>query len=441
MGDAATRAKWLALAAALLGWMFDGFEMGIFPLVARPALVDVLGLTDQAALAAPTNPDETSRKEATARIDARVGPWFGGITAAFLVGAACGGWLFGWLGDRVGRVRAMIFSVLTYACFTGLCGLAQSAPQLAGLRFLSALGMGGEWALGVALVMECWPHESRPLLAGLIGAAGNAGYLLTAALTTAVSWAGAPIGDGGWRWVLAACVLPAFLTFFLRSFVPESERWRAASASGPPPRLAAIFTPELRGRSMMGAILAGVALIGTWGSVQWIPPWVLKQTGEQHQANLAQVASSVGAMAGCVFGALLAGRLGRRWTYFGLSAGSLAACAVLFWTTWPPGPFLSVWFFVAVALAAATTASFYGWLPLYLPELFPTRVRATGQGFAFNAGRLIAAVGAGFQGVLMSDRVFHGNYAQAGATISLIYIAGLFVVWLAPETRGRPMPE
>jgi sugar phosphate permease len=237
-------------------------------------------------------------------------------------------------------------------------------------------------------------------------------------------------------------VLPAFLTFFLRSFVPESQRWQAAAASGPPPRLAAIFTPELRGRSVMGAILAGVALIGTWGSVQWIPPWVLKQTGEQqNQANLAQVASSVGAMAGCVLGALLAGRLGRRWTYFGLSAASLFACAGLFWTTWQPGPALSVWFFIAVALAAATTASFYGWLPLYLPELFPTRVRATGQGFAFNAGRIIAAVGVGFQGVLMSDRVFNGNYARAGATISLIYFVGLFAVWLAPETRGRPMPE
>src|SRR5262249_37466356 len=154
------RGKWMALAAALLGWMFDGLEQGLFPLVARPALQDLLGASPEREISV----------------------WFSVATAGFLVGAATGGVLFGWLGDRIGRVRAMTLSVLTYAVFSGLCGFATTASQVAGLRFISALGMGGEWSLGVALVMEIWPDRSRALLAGVIGAAANFGYLLIALL-------------------------------------------------------------------------------------------------------------------------------------------------------------------------------------------------------------------------------------------------------------------
>src|SRR5258708_16310719 len=153
-----SRGQWMALAAALLGWMFDGLEQGLFPLVARPALLDLLGSADEG----------------------KIGLWFSVATAGFLVGAATGGVLFGWLGDRIGRVRAMTLTVLTYAMFSGLCGLATAAWQIAVLRFCSALGMGGEWSLGVALVMEIWPEKSRALLAGLIGAAANVGFLLIA---------------------------------------------------------------------------------------------------------------------------------------------------------------------------------------------------------------------------------------------------------------------
>ncbi|HEV3204151.1 MAG TPA: MFS transporter, partial [Gemmataceae bacterium] len=153
--------RWMALTAALLGWLFDGFEMGLFPQVARDSLIDLLGTQD----------------------DKDIGKWIGVAMASFLVGAATGGVLFGWLGDRLGRVRAMTLSVLTYAVFTGLCGIANQPWQIAVLRFLSALGMGGEWSLGVALVMEIWPNRSRALLAGLIGAAANVGYLLVGFLT------------------------------------------------------------------------------------------------------------------------------------------------------------------------------------------------------------------------------------------------------------------
>jgi MFS family permease len=432
-----TRGQWLALAAALLGWMFDGFEQGIVPLVARPALVDLLGLSADARLAG-TSGDPGVKEQAAKRVDAQVGVWNGRIVAAWLLGAALGGWFFGWLGDRVGRVRAMVFSVLVYSAFTGLCGLARHAWQLAGLRFLAALGMGGEWALGVALVMESWRAEARPLLAGIIGAAANVGFILTAIPVMLMEQAGVRIDAGGWRWVLGLGALPALLTFFLRMFVPESEKWEGAVRTGPRPRLTDIFTPALLLRTVMGTLVASIALIGTWGSVQWIPLWVKQLTGDQHMANYAQMSSGFGAVAGTLGAALVGQRLGRRWAYFLLCLGSLGVCAFLFRSQLAQA--MDWRFFVTVFVVGALTASFYGWLPLYLPELFPTRVRATGQGFSYNSGRIVAAGGALSMGFLMRD-VFDGSYARAGATISLIYIVGMVVIWLAPETRGQPLPD
>src|SRR5688500_5398395 len=156
-----TFGRWMALTAALLGWMFDGFEMGLFPLIGGPALTDLLG---PAAVTDGTK-------------------WFGAIIAVFLVGAATGGVFFGWLGDRIGRVRAMSLSIFTYAVFTGLCGFATEAWHIAALRFVASLGMGGEWSLGVALVNEIWPNKSRALIAGLIGAAANIGFLMVGLLS------------------------------------------------------------------------------------------------------------------------------------------------------------------------------------------------------------------------------------------------------------------
>src|SRR5262245_35002128 len=231
MGDKSNgiqRGQWMALMAALLGWMFDGLEMGLFPLVARPALRDLLQITDEE----------------------QIGLWFGVATAGFLLGAATGGVLFGWLGDRIGRVRAMMLSVLTYAIFSGLCGFATSAEQIAALRFISALGMGGEWSLGVALVMEIWPDRSRAFLAGLIGAAANVGYLLIGALglglglvldetRTGLLAIGLPenrvtwlLANSGWRLLMFMGAVPALLTFFIRLFVPESERWQQEQRRG-----------------------------------------------------------------------------------------------------------------------------------------------------------------------------------------------------------------
>jgi MFS family permease len=405
-----TRDQWLVLIAAFLGWMFDGLEQGVFPLVARPALQDLIGVEG----------------------DKLIGPWMGYITALFLVGAACGGLAFGWLGDRLGRVRAMVLSILAYSLFTGACYFAQAPWQLGLFRFFAAVGMGGEWSLGVALVMECWPEKHRPLLAGAIGAAANIGFGLLGLLGTLFQ-----VTRDSWRWVMLAGATPALLALFIIRYVPESERWKRAVTKTSAHPVREVFSRGLIKHTLLGIGLASVVLIGTWGSVQWMPAWADQLTGGKiHNAKgITQMLLAFGAVVGCFIGPLIGGKMGRRPAYFLLSLASLISCGYLFRFVDAYG---AVFLLMAFVVGAAT-AAFFGWLPLYLPELFPTRVRATGQGLCYNSGRIFAAVGAVQMGHLM--KFYEGSYARAGATITLIYVVGLIIIWLAPETKGKPLPE
>jgi MFS family permease len=492
-----SRAQLLTLLAAFLGWMFDGFEMGLFPLVGQAALADLLG---------PEKSADTAK-------------WFGAIIAVFLVGAASGGVLFGWLGDKIGRVRAMSLSIFTYAIFTGLCGLATEAWHIAALRFVAALGMGGEWSLGVALVNEIWPGKSRALIAGLIGAAANVGYLLAAALSMGIlnfiveargalvaigfsqTLADHLLANSAWRFLMISGAFPAILIFFIRIFVPESEKWEherdrgatahwanadllgvmvgalatlaiiwawspigvgwqlatAVTLAGLAVALVGFLHPVRRylaraelagtvvaGRSgeivkmmLFGAGLAAVALLGTWGSTQWAPRWAasLEPDPKMMAKEWTLIWLSVGAIVGTMIAALAAGKFGRRITYAALCIGSIASALLFFQTT----NGYSNYFLFCAFVAGAITASFYGFFPLYLPELFPTAVRATGQGFAFNFGRVVAAVGGLQTATLLS--LFKGDFAMAGTVMCTIYFAGVALIWLGPETKGQPLPE
>jgi MFS family permease len=497
--------------------MFDGMEMGLFPLVARPALSELL------------------RSDPTAVVDeALLTSWLGIATAGFLIGAATGGVLFGWLGDRIGRVRAMMLSVLTYATFVGACAFVTSPAQIAILRFVAALGMGGEWALGVALVMELWPNRSRAFLAGLIGAAANVGYLLGASVNLAMNrslpelkgflesvgvsteMATSLTGNSGWRLLMLLGALPALLTIFIQFCVPESDRWREERNRGTASNwsvrdlfvvvagmlaaggLVAVWVPRIElgwwlrivlslpllvavtvcyifpayqflrrssgttstetapavnyaplKKMLLGACLSGVALLGTWTTIQWAPTWadslVEKNNPDMEPAerkklqsdarSQTQMASAIGAILSTIAGALLGGYLGRRVTYFILCLGSLATVYLFFLTN----DHYSNYFLFTIFLAGGLTASFYGWLPLYLPELFPTRLRATGQGFSFNYGRILAAIGALQFGNLML--AFDKNYSMVCSVFALIYLLGLVLIWFAPETKGKELPE
>jgi MFS family permease len=280
--------------------------------------------------------------------------------------------------------------------------------------------------------MEVWPEKHRSRLAGLIGAIGNAGFLVMAL----VGWQFRVTVDS-WRWVALVGASPALITFFIRLFVPESEKWQHATAQKPAHPVRELFAAGLGGRVAIATVLASVALIGTWGSVQWLPSWADQLThGQNPDAKaITQALSAAGAVLACFLGAWLGGRLGRRLAFALLCIVSLASCAYLFRGVHQYG----ATFLVMTFIVGGITAAFYGWFPLYLPELFPTRVRATAQGFSFNAGRILAAVGALQMGALM--RSFDGSYAQAGAVITLVYVVGLVAIWFAPETRGHTLPE
>jgi MFS family permease len=422
----------MTLVAALLGWMFDGFEMGLFPLVARPALMELMG-------------PQASKT---------IGTWFSVIIAMFLVGAACGGIFFGWLGDRIGRVRALVWSVATYSVFSGLCGFAMAPWHLAVLRFIASLGMGGEWALGVALVMEVWPSSSRPMLAGLIGVASNAGFLLIALMGLGlvkmigsidsfftivcmpVEWKNALLSNSAWRLLLFLGAIPAILTFFILMFVPESPRWKQAAAHSPRNRVSDIFKGGLAKSTIKGSILGAIILLGTWGSTQWLPAWADKLSGQIPTAkSWAQIWSAIGAIVGAFLAAYLAKWTSRRLAYFILCILAAGSCAYLFRTPFAYGNAFLFWVFIV----GGVTASFFGWLPLYLPELFPTRIRATAQGFAYNIGRVLAAAGTLGAGRLLN--YFNEDYARMCAVVSLVYILGIVFIWFCPETKNKPLPE
>ncbi len=426
--------RWMVLLAAFLGWMFDGLEMGIFPLIARPALESMLSANFAHI------PDAAVR---AAALGDEIKHWHGIIDALFLLGAASGGLVFGWLGDKLGRVRAMSLSILIYSLFTGFCYFAQTPTQIGFLRFISAIGMGGEWSLGVALVMEVWDAKHRPMLAGLIGAASNVGFAIIGVAGMFIS-----VTPSSWRWVMLTGALPAILTFVIRIFVPESEKWRDSQKQAPSRPLTELFAGKLTGVTLLAIVFASIALIGSWGAVQKIPAWVSGELvgGKAPAAKAtAQVASACGAIVGCLIAPMVGAWLGRRVAYFGLCLLSLIACQVLFggptklaaMFPWLLGGFkdFNSTFLCMVFVTGAATAAFYGWLPLYLPELFPTRVRATAQGIAYNAGRIMAAGGALWGGAL------GGSYARMGSIVSLVYILGMALIWLAPETKGRPLPE
>jgi MFS family permease len=407
-----TSGNLMALAAAFLGWLFDGLEMGMFPLVARPALQQMQLSTGAAA---DTN---------------FVGNWMGIVTAAYLIGAAAGGVLFGWLGDRLGRVRAMSLSILCYSLCTGVTFFVQTPEQLTLARFCAALGMGGEWALGVALVMEVWPDKYRPLLAGVIGAAGNLGFVLIGFIGLAME-----VSSDSWRWVTLVGAAPAFLTFIITRFVPESHSWEVAHSQVHPGSVRGLFSAEFARSSLLAALFCGIMLVGIWGSVQWLPPWADQLTGGHQPSAKAytQIVLGLGAVAGCLL-SIAFGKMGRRISYFLICLSSLVGCSVLFRCI---GHYGAAFLFMTF-IVGATTGTFFGWAPLYLPELFPTRIRATGQGFAYNAGRAIAAVGALQMSALM--RHYDGSLARAGAVVTLIFGLGMVLIWFAPETRGRQLP-
>lgn len=397
------------LAVSFLGLVFDGVELGLMPIASLSVTKSLLGSSFTPTLG---------------------GDWFARFTAALMLGAAIGGIALGNLGDRVGRSRAMAVSILVYSLFAAMGAWVRTQEQMLALRFLVGLGVGGMWPNGIALVSECWPSASRPVVSGVMMAGLNVGILMLSQL--ARLW---PITPNSWRWLFYLSGAPAVLGAAALVALPESPKWLASRGSSrrASTPLRDLFQPDLIRITLISIVVSVVPMMGAWAASKWMIPWADSVAGTVRPGYKAATQGwwAIGAVLGSFTGAQLASRLGRRISYFLISVGTVMLTLTMFQLTAPLRPS-----FHPVVLAQGFVATlFFGWLALYLPELFPTRVRATGSGLAYNSGRFGTAVGVLLAGVLFA--ALGGNYPRVGAICSLIYGVGAVAIWWAPETEDK----
>lgn len=426
-----SRARLAVLFAAIGGLLFDGVELGLMPVASLSVSQSLLGAAYSPTLG---------------------GDWFARFTAALMLGAAVGGIFLGSLGDRIGRTRALGVSILFYSVFAGLGGLVRTQEQMLVLRFVVGLGVGGVWPNAVALAAECWPDKSRPVVAGLMGAALNGGILLLSQI--ARTW---HITPDSWRWIFWLAAAPAVLGLLVLFALPESPLWLASrssrrkeaqtvsgresqslltSAATNSP-LRELFRPPLLRLTLIGIMLGSIPMVGAWAASKWMIPWAdrISSATQPGYKAITQGWWALGAVLGSFVGAQIAAWLGRRRAYAIISFGATALTLTMFLVTEP----LRASFLPIVFAQGFVATLFFGWLPLYLPELFPTHVRAAGSGMAYNVGRFATAVGVFFAGVLFA--AVGGSYPRVGSFCGLIYALGLIVVWFAPDTTGKKLQE
>lgn len=437
--------RWVALAAALLAWTFDGVEQGVYTVVTRPALKDVVpGVRERAEELARIQEairrqDESAgapeallerERELREAVDGPVSFYFGIAFAMWLWGAALGGVIFGRLGDRHGRVKPLALAVLTYSVFTGLSALSGHWSQLAACRFLGALGLGGAWPLSVAIIVETWPERRRSVLAGLMGAGANVGYLIAGTYSRAMASQGLD-----WRWVLGAGFFIGLLSLPVIACVPETPRWRESTSEARRSSLRDLFRPAYRRSTLAGSLLSTVALLGTWGSFLWFPTYVDQiSEGTPFAGNARSIVlqwQSLGQIAGGFLGGLIAKWFGNKPSWRLIALGAWISVVALFALN---REFTGRTIAMAI-LAGVFVTSFFGWLPKFLPELYPTAIRATGQGFAYNIGRVLTGIGVLGGGALVS--LFRGDYRLGMIAMATVYLLGVPAVSLAPETGGK----
>jgi len=401
--------------AAWLGWLFDGLDMHLYTLVATP-FVALLLTNEFGEMVSPR--------------DAIVGQRSSEIQAAFLIGWALGGALFGRIGDRLGRSRALVLTILTYALFTGLSFFAQRWWHLLIFRFLAALGIGGEWAVGAALLLETWPSHWRHWIAGVLQSAVNLGVLLASfscfVILTLLQWAD--------RSVFLVGILPALLVLWIRRAVPEPEEWQAAkqSASGNQPRFRDLFSPEVRRTTILVILVCATALSAHWAFMFWFPQQLrnLPETAGWTDAQKSALASTGLAlvMMAAIIGNFAAGYLTKLIGYrMALALMLLAYLASMCFTYGTAHDRTAMyWWLLTPGLSQGMFALF----AMYLPPLFPTLLRTTGAGFCYNIGRVAAAFGTVFFGTTFSDA---GDYRLALFYSGFLFLPAAAFAMLLPD--------
>ncbi|HEY2785442.1 MAG TPA: MFS transporter [Fimbriiglobus sp.] len=461
------RYQWFVFAVAAIAWMADCLDQQLFN------LARVMSLTD---LTSGLESDPEKLKDL-------VKLWAGRSTSIFLIGWATGGLVFGMFGDRIGRVRTLVYTILLYSIFTGLSALSQSPYDYCLYRFLTGVGVGGVFAAAVALLAETMPSHARPFTLGLMQALSAVGNCTAALLFMALGLLEQnhhldglkSVGLSAWRVLFLIGIIPAVLVFIIQRRLQEPASWQAAKAAadaGVGKKLgsyAELFNGGVVTRhAILGMLLAFVGVVGLWGigffavDLQqgiFNPRYkeeaeALGLTGADAKqytdsqriiwAAITSLAINIGAFFGMTGFSWLASRVGRR-PAFAITFIAAAASVALVFTQMKTRTDV-VWMNAIMGLCLL---ALFGGYAIYLPELFPTRLRATGTSFCYNVGRFLAASGPLALGYLTTDVFAYAKTPQtpdlhfryAGLAMCSIFGLGLAVLPFLPETKGKPLPE
>jgi MFS family permease len=427
------RSQWNTLIAANLGWLFDGYE--------TYALVISVGV----ALRQLLDPSQFPQI-----------PFYAGtVIAITLLGWGIGGLIGGVIADYLGRKRTMLLAILAYSIMTGLSAFAWDWWSFAIMRFLVGVCIGSEWVTGTSIVAELWPDKNRGKGVGLMQTGFGVGFFLAS-----VAWYFIfPVGPDAWRVMFLLGVVPALLTLWIRRSIPESEKWervneqrnvatereKSGAALTAQEKSLARFTvadlfaePLIRRRVMLGFLMSLATTFAFWGISAWLPPYVAalaakSNLSSQLYASYAAMANNGGAILGYAAFGFLADAYGRKpVTIAYVVLAFLSVPVVFLWTH------DLTFILIAAAFSGAFVSGQYTWMAAWLPELFPTRVRATATAFVFNTPRLIAWTGPLISGWLIAN---FGGFSTAAVAIACVYLISLAAAPFLPETRGKPLPE
>jgi MFS family permease len=427
------RQQWSALAASNLGWFFDGYETYALVLTVGVALGQLLAPSAHAQI-----------------------PFYAGLVIALtLLGWGIGGLIGGILTDYIGRKRMMMLAILAYSLTTGLSALSWDWASFAALRFIVGLAMGSEWATGTAMTAEIWPDRHRGKGAGLMQCGLGMGFFVASLIWLFMSG----MGEHAWRYMYLIGVLPGLATLWMRAGIPESEQWqrinaqrkatlerkRVGAALDSREQALARFTlfdlladRKLRRRTWIAVLMSLSTTLGWWGISTWVPPYIGAMAARAGLsaaawASFAGMAYNVGAITGYIGLGFLADAYGRKRVTFLFFAMAFILTPVLFMWTHD----------IVLLLAVACVSGFfslgqYTWIPTWLPELYPTRVRGTAIALCFNVPRFLAWTGPLVAGTLITR---FGGYGHAAVIVGFIYLVGLVLAPWLPETRGKTLPE
>lgn len=428
-----SKKHWLILLATNLGWMFDGFENFALILTAGSAFRQLLDPSLYGSI-----------------------PFYiGSIIAINLFGWAVGGVLGGVMADYIGRKKMMIISILAYSILTGLSSFAWDFWSFAILRFLVGVAVGSEWATGSSMMAELWPDNARGKGAGLMQCGLGIGFFIASVTWLYVS----PMGPDAWRYMYLIGVLPALLTLWIRRAIPESELWEevnknrvsainlqksGTSLNDDQTKLAKftlvdLFTDKsLRKQTIILFLMSLTTTVGFWGIATWVPPFIASIAAASGKiapqwASYAGMAYTAGSVTGYISFGFLADKFGRKPVTIIFFVLSLVVTPIFFFLTKD-----LTWLLALAFVTGAFTNGQYTWMASWLPELYPTRVRATALAFVFNAPRFIACLGPLLGGTMI---VAFGGFGMAAMVLASIYILGIIVTPMLKETNGQPLPK